>query len=124
MITVAETVTLPAEKVEKLGSLAREFLQKDGCTAEELRSFIGRAESTRTAVEVAPLHYRFLQELLPPAQPWHGQRFLPLTRQTRLELQWWSENLRSNASSPLRRGPFTLQLSTDASSELGWGGHS
>ena len=41
-------------------------LANGGLSVEELHSLVGRLESVRPAVELAPLHYRGLQQLLRP----------------------------------------------------------
>ena len=57
-------ISLPTKKVEKIVSMATNFLANNGCTANELRSFLGTLESVRPVVEVASLHYRHLQYVL------------------------------------------------------------
>jgi hypothetical protein len=76
--SVQMTVTLPAKKVTKMVDLAAGYIADGGCTATDLRSFIGTAESTRPAAEQAALHYRHLQALLPSVRCWRGGLFLPL----------------------------------------------
>ena len=75
------TVSLPEDKIVKLVSLCSDILDKDNCSADELRSLLGRLESTRAAVSTAALHYRFLQQMLKPLQrgPWLGSKLLFLT---------------------------------------------
>jgi hypothetical protein len=121
--SAAMLVTLPDKKVAGLRLWAANILDNGGCTAGQLRSFVGTAESTRPAVELAALHYRSLQALLPPVGAGEN-RFLSLTERAQEDLRWWRDALPRHKSSPLRRGPFTLTLSTDASGEWGWGGFS
>ena len=118
------TVSVPRDKVVKLCDLAEGFVLKGGCTADELRSFLGRAESVRPAAELAPLHYRDLQDLMPRRRSWNGRAFLPLTQGAKDDLHWWISGFPSQCTSPLQRGPATLEMSTDASSRWGWGGTS
>ena len=122
--SVTMTVTLPRKKMEQIAGLAADFLDRGECTARELRSFVGRVEGARPAVEQAALHYRSLQVLLPPAVSWHGGCRLRLTRGATEDLQWWRDSLPAHLVAPMRRGQPTLDLFTDASGVMGWGGHS
>ena len=122
--SVKMTITLPMAKVEKMVLRASDILLKGGCTADQLRSYLGTAESCRPAVEASALHYRSLQALLPPRVQWNGQQFLPLTPGARRDLVWWRDSLLTSRVAPLRRGPYTMTLATDASGLWGWGGHS
>ena len=47
------SIKVPNKKIERLASLASKFLSNSEVTANELRSFIGRAESVRPAAELA-----------------------------------------------------------------------
>ena len=120
--SVDMTVALPARKIHKMSSWASAVLATGGCTKKELRSFLGTAESTRPAAEEGALHYRHLQALQRSARSEPGARFLSLTRGARMDLLWWRDTLSSRCQAPLRRGPFTLDLTTDASGLWGWGG--
>ena len=126
--SVAMTVSLPHVKVSKIVDLASRFLDNGGLTADELRSFLGRLESVRPVVEQAPLNYRSVQYLLRPLRRghWRGQRFLPLTPDTRRDLEWWRSVFPTSIhlSAPLRRGSWTVDIMADASGNYGWGGHS
>ena len=121
-------ISLPQDKVDKIVGLASHFLDCGGCTADELRSFLGRLESVRAVVHVAALHYRHLQYVLRPLRkgPWRGRRFLPLTQSTREELLWWKLVFPTPPfmAAPLRRGQCTVDIMADASGDFGWGGHS
>ena len=63
--SVLMTVSLSAEKVNKVTSLASKFISDGGCTHNKLRSFVGRLESTHIIKTQTPLPYRHLQRLLP-----------------------------------------------------------
>ena len=117
------TISVPLDKIQKIVSLASCTKSRGGCTADELRSFLGRIESVRPAIETAPLHYRSLQEMMPRRRYWSGQTFLPLTDGAQEDLLWWIHTFPLKRSGPLSRGPISLQVSTDASS-TGWGGTS
>ena len=126
--SVAMEISLPQDKVVKIVGLASDFLNRGGCTADELRSFLGRLESVRPVVQVAALHYRHLQYVLRPLRkgPWRGRRFLPLSQLTREELLWWKNVFPTPPflSAPLRRGQCSVGIMADASGNFGWGGHS
>ena len=122
------TISLPTLKKARIVDLATRFLGDNGLTANELHSFLGVLESVRPVVEVAPLHYRSLQRMLRPLRkgPWRGQKFLFLTPETRLELEWWAKIFPTPPfqSAPLQRGSPTVEMMADASGIHGWGGHS
>ena len=118
------TISLPQKKVDEMVKLAATFLDRGECLARELRSFIGKAEGARPAVEQAALHYRSLQVLLPSPKHWRGERRLRLTPGASEDLHWWRDSMPTHSVAPMRRGQPTLDLNTDASGVAGWGGHS
>ena len=123
--TVAMTVTLPEKKIKDLEVRATRILEEGGCTLQGWQSFIGKLEATRPAVSVAPLHFRFLQALLPRRRTITSKHsFIPITVKARGDLIWWMVSMRHAASSPLLRRPYNLIIRTDASGLWGWGGHS
>jgi hypothetical protein len=121
-------ISLPSAKMQKIIDLSRLFLAQGGCTADQLRSFLGRLESVRAVTVQAPLNYRALQYLLQPLRKgsWRGQRFIPLSRAARLDLEWWEHvfPLQQHQVSPLSSSGVTLTIKADASGNFGWGGHS
>ena len=65
------TVCLPADKVTNVASLCAGNLVRDCCSADELKSLIGRLESVKPVVSTAALQYCSLQLLLRPLhQDW------------------------------------------------------
>ena len=123
--THAMTVTLPATKVEDLKSKAAQIKETGGITIKQLQSFLGKLEATKPAISTAPLHFRFLQALLPKRlENINNGTFLPLNKQAKKDLDWWTNSMHMQTSSPLNRGEFSLTLKTDASGLWGWGGHS
>ena len=123
--TETMTVTLPAEKVASLSARAAQILDEGRITLRGLQSFIGKLEATKPAVSVAPLHFRFLQALLPRNLVDTDRNIsITLTRQARKDLRWWVDTMPRWTSSPLSRGNYSLTLRTDASGLWGWGGHS
>lgn len=126
--SVRMEISLPRDKTQKIIDQSQSFLAMGGCTADQLRSFLGRLESVRAVTVLAPLHYRALQYLLQPLRKgsWRGQKFIPLTRAARLDLEWWVHvfPLDQHQVSPLCRREITLTIKADASGNFGWGGHS
>ena len=126
--SVRMEISLPSNKRQKIVDQSQSFLAQGGCTADQLRSFLGRLESVRAVTVQAPLHYRALQYLLQPLRKgsWRGQRFIPLTRAARLDLEWWVHvfPLEQHQLSPLCKRDITLTIKADASGNFGWGGHS
>ena len=121
-------ISLPKPKIDGIVTKAIEILNDGGCTADKLRSYLGKLESVRPVVLQASLHYRALQYLLQPHRkgPWRGQRFLPLSRGAKQDLQWWITDFPTlpHISAPLSRGCYTVEMKADASGSHGWGGHS
>ena len=70
------TISLPEEKKCRIISLATRFLDGNGLTANELRSFLGVLESVRPVVEIVPLYFCSLQCMLRPLRkgPWRGHK--------------------------------------------------
>ena len=122
----AMTLSLPENKIEKIVSLAKRYMDEGACSADQLRSLIGTLESVRPAVELAPLHYRSLQKLLRPLQrgKWFGSQTVQLTPSSLLDLAWWRRLSLASATAPLKRGSFTMNIKADAAGNFGWGGHS
>ena len=87
-----------------------------------IESFLGKAESVRAAVEQAALHCRSPQGLLPSFKRGRDNHFLCLTHGEREDLRWWRDRLPSCSSALLRRGPVTLEISTNASGLRSWRG--
>ena len=118
-------VSLPDRKISQITETAARFLEDGVVSVPELRSLLGRLESIRLVTEQGPLHYRSLQRLIPRQETQDSQRLLLLSSAAREDLVWWRDSFPfpAHTSSPLRRPPVTLALSTDASGEFGWGGH-
>lgn len=120
------SVSLPEDKLVKLVSRCIDILSRNSCSADELRSLIGTLESVRPALATAPLHYRYLQQLLRPLQrgPWLGNKLVTLSPGAQQDLLWWKKLTLTVCQSPMDRGSFTVAMATDASGNIGWGGHS
>ena len=119
------TISLPDKKKCHIVDLANKFLESNGFTANDLRSFLGVLESVRPVVEIAPLHFRSLQHMMRPLRKghWRGHKFLRLNPETRAELEWWAKVFPTPPflSAPLQRGSPSVEMMADASGVHGWG---
>ena len=124
--SVNMTISLPEKKVAQIVALSVTFLANGGLSVDQLHSLVGRLESVRPAVELAPLHYRGLQLLLRPfLRSECGKKvFITLSQAARSDLEWWRSLTVSTSFAPLRRSSSLVQMSADASGLAGWGGHS
>ena len=126
--TTAMSVSVPPAKTDKFRTLVVNVVEDGGCSADQLRSLIGKLESLRPAVEIAPLYIRSLQAKLKPLLKgrWRGSRFVPLSQGGRADLAWWTDTLSPSGplSAPLRRSVPDICIMADASGVAGWGGHS
>ena len=127
--SVAMTVSLPEEKVAKIRSRAEELLAAGECTADALRSLLGTLESTRIVTAQAPLHYRFLQQVMPSylaGGVFPGKRRLVFGAGARADLEWWATTAATppHTVASLRPPAASRAFKTDASGLVGWGGHS
>ena len=80
--TVQMSVSLPLDKVEKVAGFVRSVVEDRGITVKRLQCLMGTLESTRSAVRVAPMHYRRTQALLVTAtnKDWPTKKVLTLSR--------------------------------------------
>ena len=126
--SVEMTVSLPLEKVAKIGGMVRGFLDKGFISVKDLQRLMGSLESTRPAVRTAPLHYRKTQALLVLAtkRKWAMKKVLSISEGIKSELLWWVVKLPSHRSSPMRDPPAEISIWSDAATNegCGWGGHS
>ena len=126
--TINMTISVPRDKAEKYRVIVAETIAGGGCSADQLRSLVGKLESLKHAVPIAPLHFRALQASFRPLLRgrWRGKKFVPLNSASRADLEWWMAALlpAGPLSAPLRRGLATVEIMADASGTHGWGGHS
>lgn len=121
------TVSLPQAKVDKIVARVKLLLSKGHGTADELRSLLGTLESTRMVNVQAALHYRALQRQLPRRRrPFPGKLVINFSRAAMADLAWWAHTFpdTQHTSTSLLARPTTLEVWTDASGLVGWGGHS
>ena len=126
--TINMTISVPRDKAEKYRVIVAETIAGGGCSADQLRSLVGKLESLKHAVPIAPLHFRALQASFRPLLRgrWRGKKFVPLNSASRADLEWWMVALlpAGPLSAPLRRSLATVEIMADASGTHGWGGHS
>ena len=89
--SVGMTFALPQDKVKKIVSTCRNYLNRDQVTLRDLARLIGVLTATTLAVLPAPLHYRALQ-----IQKGDGlyrllsyESLVKLTQASCSDLQWW-----------------------------------
>ena len=121
--SVNMTISLPPEKVQKILNCCRALLAHRKITLREIASLIGLLESARPAIWRAPLHFRHLQiDLIKGLQASQKSydACISLCQKSRIELDWWLENLHKVNGSPIHPPPPDMVITTDASKK-GWG---
>ena len=125
--SVAMTVTLPMEKVNKVKGLVSAVIDRGSVTVKQLQTLMGTLEATRPAVRTAPLHYRRTQALLVLAtkKDWAMSKVLSISMEIEKELEWWIFSLEDFRSSPMRDPPADISIWSDAATNegCGWGGY-
>lgn len=123
--TVKGELRLPVEKLERLRSQIKAWLQKDRCTKRELLSIAGQLQHAATVVWSGRVFIRRLFDLSTTVKkPNHHIR---LNKGARSDLAWWNEFLVTwNGISLLavmgEQEP-TVVLTSDASSSWGCGAY-
>ena len=122
------TVSIPQDKVDKIQERARALLATGECSGADLRSLLGTLESTRLVTTEAALHYRGLQAQLPKLQLAKGKKDdtqISLNAAARGDLGWWTRSfpVLRHTSTSLSVRPISVEVWTDASGLVGWGGH-
>ena len=116
------TFGLSSAKIEQINKGAVSILQASSATPRQLAQFIGLINSTRLSLRTAAMHFRSLQFLLISslrARNWDDA--LQLSEETKVELQWWVDNIGLHHKSPIHPETPSVTLESDASME-GWGG--
>ena len=123
--SVGMTFALPQNKVKKIVSTCRNYLNRNQVTLRDLARLIGVLTATTLAVLPAPLHYRALQ-----IQKGDGlyhllsyESLVKLTQASCSDLQWWVKNLEMVNGRPIHQPPPTVTIESDASN-TGWGAYS
>jgi hypothetical protein len=121
--TLSMTITLPERKVEEIVSLCEKMLTKESLSLRQMSQLIGKLYATSPAIVQAPLQLRFLQQDLINAQR-EGLSYsdsLEISKDSRVELEWWIVNLRIQKGKPVLIQEPDLVLFSDAAKTGGWG---
>ena len=113
---------LPTEKSENIQRECRNLLKTQQPSIRQISRVLGLLEFTRPAIWSAPLHYRHIQllqiESLRRTCDFDTQ--VNLSKEAKLDLIWWTNNLPSLRGSPILPPTADLTISSDAS-KIGWG---
>ena len=123
--SVELTFSLPEEKIDDLLSWCDRLISRP-FRIRDLSKLIGKLISTMPAVSTALLQVRFLQRCLIGAlrgQEGDYEATAFLDENARLELEWWSVNLKLRKGRPLSILPPDLVIQSDAAGNGGWGAH-
>ena len=117
-------ISLPQDKVDKLRPILKRFSTLKKCTKRELLSLIGRLSFAAKVVKPGRLFLRHLIDLSTKTK--RLEHYVYLNKDVRLDLEWWSQALdKHNGVSIIQENFVTsteLQLFTDASGIIGFGG--
>ena len=117
------TVSLPAEKMEKIRASCRALLQLERPTIRRVAEVVGQLVAAGPAVELGKLYYRVIDNDKSKALQQTGGNFeatMKLSPLAQEELSWWIANLPSVHKS-FCPTPTALVIHSEASDE-GWGG--
>ena len=118
------TVSLTNEKQESLVTALIHFIKKDHVKIRALATIIGRLVAAFPGSEFGPLFYRHLESNKQRGLRWFRGNFegtIDLDDLSKVELQWWVDNLPSMHKSLSYPNP-SIQIYTDASN-TGWGAY-
>ena len=85
--TIQRIVRLPAEKLQRMLALVREWVGRNSCKRRELESLLGHLQHAATVVHPGRTFVRRLIELLAVVRS--KGRWLRLNTSTRADLVWW-----------------------------------
>ena len=120
----AQEIRLPQDKLAELISLVSSWKTKKKCTKRDLLSIIGKLSFACKVIKPGRMFLRRLIDLSTSVSSLH--HFIHLNSEARADFNWWFELLSDwNGVSIIHR-PFcfdsSVQLSTDASLSIGFGG--
>ena len=112
------TARLPQDKLSELQTIITSWVGKKFCTRKELESLVGKLSHACAVVDLGRTFLQRLINLLRGSN--QRQKFIRLTKQARLDLQWWRDFLPTwNGISffdlPEWAPVADIELSTDAS---------
>ena len=121
--TLEMTITLPEKKVQAIILLCQQRLTQETLSLREMSQLIGKLYSTSPAILQAPLQIRALQQDLIRALS-GGSTYsdhLTLSQDSRMELKWWTFNLRLQKGNPIHLQEPEMIIFSDAAGTGGWG---
>ena len=121
--SLAMTIHLPHDKIEKIKKECRHVSHKQEVTACQLAHLVGLLSSSIPAIAPAPLHYRALQRLRNSAlQQGRGSYDFPtrMDQESMGDLQWWIHEAGKVNGRPIVQPTADLVITSDASM-TGWG---
>ena len=123
--TVAMTLSLPEEKLERIGSLLQEWHGRRAGTRRELESLVGTLQHAACVVRPGRLFLRRIYDLLAGTSHFQPHHFICLNAESRADIEWWYVFHRFWNGVAIIRNPdaFTpdVVLCTDASGSWGCG---
>ena len=116
------TIALPSHKLHSLKKLARQMMNQDETSVQNLARLLGTMVAAHPAVLPAPLHYRNLEaaktKALKEGCSYNSQ--VEINPDMRLDLAWWLDNASHHNGRPLQINLWDLTIESDAST-IGWG---
>jgi hypothetical protein len=122
--TLAMTLSLPAEKLQRIGSLLQEWHGRSAGTRRDLESLVGTLQHAAYVVRPGRLFLRRIYDLLAGTSHFKPHYFVRLNAECRADIEWWVTFHRSWNGVAIIRSPDSrppdVVLCTDASGS--WGG--
>ena len=122
--TVAMTLSLPAEKLQRIGSLLQEWHGRSARTRRDLESLVGTLQHAAYVVRPGRLFLRGIYDLLAGTSHFKPHYFVRLNAECRADIEWWFTFHRSwngHHSQSRLPPPPDVVLCTDASGSWGCG---
>ena len=120
--SVAMTIRLPADKLQQIKAIIKQWLRRRKCTKRELLSLIGLLAFAAKVVKPGRMFLRRLIDLSTTVDSLHY--YIYLNSEARADISWWQQFLPEwNGLAIIHPTPITtidLKLFTDAS-DLGFG---
>ena len=118
------SLSIPRDRIRKIQSKSQDLLNTPVTTVRELSKFLGLLSSSIQAVLPAPLHYRYLQQaknsVIRFRKSYEG--VVHLDSECHQDVQWWKYNLVAWNGKALFQQSTYLVIETDASRQ-GWGAY-
>ena len=117
------TFQVPTDKVSQLTNMCEKVLRPNyRLSLRKLAKIMGKLQATAQAFSPAPLQLRNMQRLLRNKlnRSRSYESLTKLDQGSRMELNWWTQNLKIHNGRPVSMLTPELTISSDSSSE-GWG---